>query len=225
MPANKIKTALLLAFSFCAYADEPTEHAPPYQVPTFAGENIDFHEIKPAPNPAKTVDADLIVHTVNACYPVPAMNLDVSLKVGTNYRPTNSNTIQTAESASYYAGVVASMPLYSGVEIDKEQKLAIDRKEKTAGLVAQMLTALSTKRRAERMLTLYASLEKRSQKRVADGIVAVDEQIGYLEKVALTRGELDTANATIEGARLALIHQCTDHDIERLNNFILSEIY
>lgn len=229
MPANKIKTVLLLAFSLCAYAEEtpttPREIAPPYQVPTFTGKNIDFHEIKPALNPAKTVDADLITRTVNACYPVPAMNLDVSVKVGTNYRPTNSNTIQTADSASYYAGVVASMPLYSGVEIDKEQKLAIDRKEKTAGLVAQMLTALSTKRRAERMLTLYASLEKRSQKRVADGIVAVDEQIGYLEKVAQTQGELDGANAQIEGSRLALIHQCTDHDIERLNNFILSEIY
>jgi hypothetical protein len=226
VPANKIKTALLLAFSLCAYADEPTEHAPPYQVPTFAGENIDFHEIKPTPNQAKTVDADLIVYTVNGCYPVAPMNLEITARVGTNYRPTSgAGTIQTADSANYYAGVVASMPLYSGVEIDKEQKLAIDRKEKTAGLVAQMLTALSTKRRAERMLTLYASLEKRSQKRVADGIVAVDEQIGYLEKVALTRGELDTANATIEGARLALIHQCTDRDIERLNNFILSEIY
>ena len=196
MPANKIKTALLLAIAINANADELK---PPYQVPTFTGENIDFHEIKPVPNPAKTVDADLIVKTVNACYPVPAMNLDVSLKVGTNYRPNNANTIQTVDSANYYAGVVASMPLYSGVEIDKEQKLAIDRKEKTAGLVAQMLTALSTKRRAERMLTLYASLEKRSQKRVADGIVAVDEQIGYLEKVATTRGELDTANAQIDG--------------------------
>lgn len=222
MPANKTKTALFLAIAINAHAEEIKT---PYQVPTFTGENIDFHEIKPEPNPAKTVNADLIVKTVNACYPVPAMNLDVSVKVGTNYRPNNANTIQTVDSANYYAGVVASMPLYSGVEIDKEQKLAIDRKEKTAGLVAQMLTALSTKRRAERMLTFYASLEKRSQKRVADGIVAVDEQIGYLEKVATTRGELDTANAQIEGARLALIHQCTDNDIERLNNFILSEIF
>jgi hypothetical protein len=235
VPANKTKKAnlnrvqnstvkhfsrilLIFAVSLPCNAEET---APPYQVPTFAGENIDFHEIKPAPNPAKTVDADLITHTINACYPVAPMNLEVAVKVGTNYRPTNSaGTIQTADSASYYAGVVASMPLYSGVEIDKEQKLAIDRKEKTAGLVAQMLTALSTKRRAERMLTLYASLEKRSQKRVA-----VDEQIGYLEKVAQTQGELDGANAQIEGSRLALIHQCTDHDIERLNNFILSEIY
>lgn len=224
MPANKIKTALLLAFSACAYAEEIP--APPYQVPTFTGEELEFKQIKPAINPAKTVDADLITHTINACYPVPAMNLDVNLRVGSNFRPTSgAGTIQTADSANYYAGVVASMPLYSGVEIDKEQKLAIDRKEKTAGLVAQMLTALSTKRRAERMLTLYASLEKRSQKRVADGIVAVDEQIGYLEKVATTQGELDGANAQIEGSRLALIHQCTDNDIERLNNFILNEIY
>ena len=195
-----------------------------YQVPTFSDDVADYHAIH-APNPIKTVNSDLIVKTINACYPVAPMNLDVSLKVGTNYRPTSSATIQTADSASYYAGVVASMPLYSGVEIDKEQKMAIDRKEKTANLVASMLTALSTKTRAERMLTLYASLEKRSQKRVADGIVAVDEQIGFLEKVATTRGELDTANATIEGARLALIHQCTDNDIERLNNFILSEIF
>lgn len=226
MPANKIKTALLLAFSLCAYADEKPEIVPPYQVPTFTGEDTEWRKMKPAINPAKTVDADLITHTINACYPVAPMNLEVAVKVGTNYRPTNSaGTIQTADSASYYAGVVASMPLYSGVEIDKEQKLAIDRKLKTVEAVAQMLTALSTKRRAERMLGLYLSLEKRSQKRVADGIVAVDEQINALEKVATTQGELDAANATIEGSRLALIHQCKAEDVERLNNFILSEIY
>jgi hypothetical protein len=223
---NKIKTALLLTLALNVQAEEKPEIVPPYQVPTFTGENADFHVIQPAPNPAKTVDADLITRTVNACYPVPAMKLEVKLTTGTNYRPASgAGTIQTADSASYYAGIVASLPLYSGVEIDREQKLAIDCKEKTAGLVAQMLTALSTKHRTERMLTLYASLEKRAQKRVTDGIVAVDEQIGYLEKVAATRGELDSANAQIEGARLALIHQCTDNDIERLNNFILNEIY
>lgn len=231
MLQNKIKTALLLTFAFNAQAENIVEINPPdwqmpYKMPTFSGEDNDFHVVKPVPNPAKTVDADLITRTVNSCYPVPPMKLEVKLNAGTNYRPASgANTIQTADSANYYAGIVASLPLYSGVEIDREQKLAIDRKEKTAGLVAQMLTALSTKYRTERMLTLYASLEKRSQKRVADGIVSVDEQIGFLEKVALTRGELDTANAQIEGARLALIHQCTDNDIEWLNNFILSEIF
>lgn len=228
MLQNKIKTTLLLCVALNVYAEElppKVEAIPPFQVPTFSGENMDFHKINPAPNPAKTIDADLITRTVNACYPVPPMKLEVGLKVGTNFRTAQNSTIQTADSASYYAGIVASLPLYSGVEIDREQKLAIERKEKTASLVAQMLTALSTKHRTERMLNLYASLEKRSQKRVADGIVAVDEQIGYLEKVAATRGELDAANAQIEGARLALIHQCTDNDTDRLNNFILSEIF
>ena len=215
---------LLFLILLISVKDAKADDVVSFQIPTFSDEVQDFHVIS-APNPFKTIDADLITKTVNSCYPVPAMNLDVSLKVGTNYRPTQtSSTIQTADSASYYAGIVASLPLYSGVEIDKEQKIAIERKEKTASLVAQMLTALSTKHRAERMLSLYASLEKRSQKRVADGIVSVDEQIGFLEKVATTRGELDDANAKIEGARLALIHQCTDNDTERLNNFILSEI-
>jgi predicted ribosome quality control (RQC) complex YloA/Tae2 family protein len=153
------------------------------------------------------------------------MHLEVGLRAGSTYRDQAQNQqILSAESANYYAGIVATMPLYSGVEIDREQKLAIDRKLKTAEVVAQLLNALSAKRRAERMINLYASLEKRSQIRVRDGIVAVDEQIGYLEKVATTQGEIDTANAQIEGARLALIHQCQSDDVERLNNFILSEI-
>jgi len=249
---NKIKTALLLTFTLTACAEEtprPVEMKPPvfskietsqsqsvtnskvetvqpYQVPTFTGVDADWHKIKPAINPAKTVNADLIVQTVNACYPVPSMQIEVGLKVGSTFRPpTTGATVQSLDASQYYAGIVASMPLYSGVEIDKEQKLAIDRKLKTVDSVAQLLTALSTKRRAERMLGLYLSLEKRSQKRVQEGIVSVDEQIGALEKVATTQGELDAANATIEGSRLSLIHQCKTDDIERLNNFILSEIY
>jgi hypothetical protein len=223
---NKIKTALLLAFSLCAYAEEPTKTVPPYQVPTFTGEDTDWHKMKPAINPAKTVDADLIVETVNACYPVPSMNVELGLKVGATFKPPSTGQmVQSLDASQYYAGIVATMPLYSGVEIDKEQKLAIERKLNTANVVAQMLTALSTKRRAERMLGLYLSLEKRSQKRVQEGIVAVEEQIAMLEKVATTQGELDAANAQIEGSRLSLIHQCKPEDTERLNNFILSEIY
>ena len=108
MRLNKIKSLCFLNFRyvtkilfFVSVAVHAEEIKQPYQVPTFTGESIDFHEIKPVPNPAKTVDADLIVKTVNACYPVPEMNLDVSLKVGTNYRPNNANAIQTVDSANY----------------------------------------------------------------------------------------------------------------------------
>ena len=228
--SSGISFALLaLSLSVAVHAEPapPDAVIPPYQVPTFTGdETTDWHKLKPAINPAKTVDADLIVKTINACYPVPPMNIEISLRSGATYKPpTTGAMVQSLDASQYYAGIVATMPLYSGVEIDKEQKLAIDRKLKTVEAVAQMLTALSTKRRAERMLGLYLSLEKRSQKRVQEGIVAVEEQIAMLEKVATTQGELDSANAIIEGSRLALIHQCKTEDIERLNNFILNEIY
>lgn len=227
MLQNKIKAVVLLSLSLVAYAEEkPQDVVQPYQVPSFTGEETDWHKMKPAINPAKTVDADLIVETVNRCYPVPPMNIEIGLRVGTTFKPpTTGAMVQSLDASKYYAGIVATMPLYSGVEIDKEQKLAIDRKLNTANVVATLLTNLAIKRRSERMLGLYASLEKRSQKRVQEGIVAVEEQIGMLEKVAATQGELDAANAAIEGSRLALIHQCKPEDTERLNNFILSEIY
>ena len=225
MHQSKIKITMLFLLSSSVVADDLKIAPPPFSVPTFEGAEIDFKKIKPAVNPAKTVDADFIVKTVNACYPVAPMHLEVSLRAGSTYKDQAQNQqYLNADSSNYYAGIVATMPLYSGVEIDKEQKLAIDRKLKTVDVVAQLLNALSAKRRAERMINLYASLEKRSQIRVKDGIVAVDEQIGYLEKVATTQGEIDTANAQIEGARLSLIHQCQSDDVERLNNFILSEI-
>jgi hypothetical protein len=247
---NKIKTALLLALTLTACAEDKTlqvveilpppfptqkpvetvvvkpEIVPPYQVPTFTGENTDWHKINPAIKPAKKFDADLIIETITNCYPVPSMHIEIGARVGTTFKPPSTGAmVQSLDASSYYAGIVATMPLYSGVEIDKEQKLAIDRKLNTATVVTTLLTNLAVKRRTERMLGLYMSLEKRSQKRVQEGIVAVDEQIAQLEKVATTQGELDAANAAIEGSRLSLIHQCKPEDVERLNNFILAEIY
>ena len=65
MLQNKIKAALLLMLSATVHAEEKTEIVPPYQVPTFTGESTDWHKMKPAINPAKTVNADLIFETVN----------------------------------------------------------------------------------------------------------------------------------------------------------------
>ena len=94
----------------------------------------------------------------------------------------------------------------------------------TTSTIKELLTAVATKRRAERLMGLYSSLEKRAQVRIETGVAPVDEQIGYLEKVATTQGELDTAEAAIEGSRLALIGQCRPEVVDEVNNYILSEI-
>ena len=87
---------LLVLLSLPCNADElppKVENVPPYQVPTFTGEDTDWHKMKPAINPAKTVNADLIVETVNRCYPVPPMNIEISLRSGATYKPPSTGAM------------------------------------------------------------------------------------------------------------------------------------
>jgi hypothetical protein len=208
------------------------EHKPPniqpYEIPTFTGEPVDYHKVKPAIDAKKKIDGDAIFQIINRCYPLKSgFGLEINLRGGVNYKPapsTGSTTVQTYDSQSYYAGIVANMPLYSDIEIDKDRKVEYQRREQTASTIKEMLTAVAAKRRAERMMGLYSSLEKRAQARISTGVAPVDEQIGYLEKVATTQGELDAAEASIEGSRLALIGQCRPEVLDEVNNYILSEI-
>lgn len=215
---------------------KPVEHKPPnimpYQIPTFTGEPVDYHKIKPAIDAKKKIDGDAIFQIINKCYPLKSgFGLEVNLRGGINYKPptsssssTSTTVVQTYDSQSYYAGIVANMPLYSDIEIDKDRKVEYQRREQTAMTIKEMLTAVAAKRRAERMMGLYLSLEKRAQARIDTGVAPVEEQIGYLEKVATTQGELDAAEASIEGSRLALIGQCRPEVLDEVNNYILSEI-
>jgi hypothetical protein len=215
---------------------KPVEHKPPnimpYQIPTFTGEPVDYHKIKPAIDAKKKIDGDAIFQIINKCYPLKSgFGLEVNLRGGINYKPptsssssTSTTVVQTYDSQQYYAGIVANMPLYSDIEIDKDRKVEYQRREQTAMTIKEMLSAVAAKRRAERMMGLYLSLEKRAQVRIETGVAPVDEQIGFLEKVATTQGELDTAEAAIEGARLALIGQCRPEVVEQVNGYILDEI-
>lgn len=229
MQLNKIK--LLAVGLFLCGNVQAEEHKPPnimpYEIPTFTGEPMDYKQIKPAIDAKRKISGDVIFQIINRCYPLKSgFGLEVSLRSGVNYRQqsNSTSTIQTADSSAYYAGIVANMPLYSDIEIDKDRKIEYQRREQTAMTIKEMLSAVAAKRRAERMMGLYASLEKRAQVRIETGVAPVDEQIGYLEKVATTQGELDTAEAAIEGSRLALIGQCRPELVEEVNNYILSEI-
>lgn len=221
---------IFIAFVTINTAHAVEEHKPPliesYQIPTFTGAPVDWRKNKPAIDAKRKIDGDAIFRMINKCYPLKSgFGLEVNLRGGVNYRPNSTNTtIQTVDSQAYYTGIVANMPLYSDVEIDKDRKMEYQRREQTSGSIQAMLTAVAAKRRAERMMGLYLSLETRSKARIENGIAPVDEQIGYLEKVASTQGELDTAEAAIEGTRLALIGQCRPEVVDQVNNYILTEI-
>ena len=164
---------------------------------------------------------------MNRCYPLKSgFGLDISLKAGATYKDTaNSSTqINRLDSNKYYAGIVANMPLYSDVEIDKDRKLEYQRRMQTTETIKALLTGVATKRRAERLMGLYEALEKRAQERIKNGLAETAEQITFLEKVATTQGELDQANANIEASRLALIGQCRPDAEQEVNDYILNQI-
>ena len=235
MHLNKIKLLVVVCLLFSGNV-QAEEHKPPniqpYEIPTFTGAPVDYKQIKPAIDPKKKINGDAIFQIINRCYPLKSgFGLEVNLRGGMNYKPSDKNTssgnttvVQTYDSQNYYAGIVANMPLYSDIEIDKDRKVEYQRREQTAMTIKEMLSAVAAKRRAERMMGLYLSLEKRAQARIETGVAPVDEQISYLEKVATTQGELDTAEAAIEGSRLALIGQCRPEVLDEVNNYILSEI-
>lgn len=229
MEITKTVLALVLFAVFTQAAAEE-EHKPPnippFEIPTFTGKSVDWKKQLPPINELPKIDGDAIFKTVNGCYPLKSgFGLDISLKAGATYKDSaGSNQINTLDSNRYYAGIVANMPLYSDVEIDRERKLEYQRRMETTATIKTMLEGVASKRRAERMMGLYTALEKRAQVRVSKGVAETAEQIAFLEKVAATQGELDQANATIEAARLALIGQCRPEVEEQVNDFILQEI-
>jgi hypothetical protein len=223
-----LKTLLVLIFI------TPPSHAEqqkppdikPFEIPSYTGKAVDWRNPKPAINELPKIDSDAIFKVVNRCYPLKSgFGLDISLKAGATYKDTNNSTqINTLDSNRYYAGIVANMPLYSDVEIDKDRKLEYQRRMQTTETIKALLTGVATKRRAERLMGLYEALEKRAQERIKNGLAETTEQITFLEKVATTQGELDQANASIEASRLALIGQCRPDAEQAVNDYILNQI-
>ena len=102
-----------------------------------------------------------------------------------------------------------------------ERTKEYQRRQEVAANVSALLKAVADRRRAERELGLFASLEARSQKRVYLGVAEAVEQVTYLEKVAQSQSDLDASQAAIEGARLALVGQCRDEVADEVNGYLL----
>lgn len=155
------------------------------------------------------------------CFPErPPWGLELDAVGGLRESAGGVSTFDTSGLAKHYVGVVAKMPLYSATEINKERQTEYERRQQVAANIKTLLSGLASRRRAQRELGLYASLEARAQKRVGLGLVEATEQIGYLEKVAQAQSRLDDAGAAIDGARLALVGQCRDEVANTVNDYL-----
>ena len=92
-----------------------------YQLPTLAGDDLDFHHTPADLVAAPAIDADAVFGRVLACYPEKSkFDIDVNLRAAVR----SNNVLDLEDSATglgqSYVGVVANMPLYSGRELDRE---------------------------------------------------------------------------------------------------------
>ena len=142
-----------------------------YKMPTMADDGLDYHD-KPAPIvQAPALDSDAIFKSVLGCFPEKSKyDIDVNLRAS-----LRSNDVLDLEDAATslgknYVGIVATMPLYSGKELDREKEREYVRRKDTATAVAAFVTAIASRNHAIRELALYRSLEARSAIRVQQGL-------------------------------------------------------
>lgn len=216
-PRSLFAVLVLLAVSG-ASADEP----PPWQLPSFDGQSAGREKppiggLNSPPRP----DAQGLFDLVLTCYPTRSWwQPEVSFEARAAQRPSSaSNTV--ASEAATYAGVVARIPLYSAVEVDRERVRELQRRETVAQAVSEFDLSLRQRAIHRRELAMFRALERRSIKRVAAGIADTTEQVSAMKDVAARENDIATDEAKIIKSRLSLVGMCKDRRdlVEYLNRW------
>ena len=215
-------------FSFWPWKQEEAQQPPkaqPYKIPTLHGDKLNFKAKPPPLVKAPNIDADAVYEYVLACYPAASKwNLDVNLRAQIANNPeTNilsSAGTSTTELGSNYVAIVASLPLYSSKELNREKEREAMRRQTVATIVADFIAAIASRNHSIRELALYRSLETRSALRVQQGISEAKEQMAYLEKVATSRESLIKQEAKIMESRLKLSGLCDPLNARTINTWL-----
>lgn len=239
MQRNKCKTralklvlssGLVLAMAGCSAesskaAAEGEKKA--WELPTFTGEKpTHFAPQKPAvagelPDPRKLYDTAL------ECWPAPSF-FKAEVGVEGRLRSDRVNYLDengTQSGASRAAvALVARIPLYSAMDLDREREREYMRRVKVADAVGVFYTALTDRERARRQLALMRAMERRAQERVKIGVTETAEQVTYMEKVAVIEGDLLKLRGQIEKSRLELIGHCSAKAGNELDRILVEYI-
>lgn len=192
-----------------------------YKTPTMVDDGLDYHDKPAALVQAPALDADAIYKSVLGCYPEKSkFDIDVDLRAAIRSSDVLDLQDTTTGLGRNYVGIVASMPLYSGKELDREKEREYTRRKDTAKAVADFISAIAGRNHAVRELALYRSLEARSAVRVQQGVTESTEQVGYLEKVASSQEKLITEETKIMESRLLLSGMCDPKNAETIGSWL-----
>lgn len=209
---------LLNPYKNTEWADEskPAPAAKPYGLETFHGDQTAFNAETVPLGKVKEIDNDTLFSEIIRCYPAESL-FDGELKLQTTASPIKS---KDKDYDNYYAKIVWEMPLYSSAETSRRLDRENQRRQTTADILGNFSEALARKNQALRMVSLYRSLEKRSQDRVKRGLAETAEQIGFLEKTADAHSQLLKASADVMKFRLQLVSLCSSEKAPKLNRFL-----
>lgn len=213
----------LMCFATAGANDTKKTH----ELPTYSGEKPTYHApIKP-PKPGQLPDArDLFERTLN-CWPVPSfMRAEVGLegRVRSERAQTMDEDGAIRSAGRVGVSLVARLPLYSALELDREREREYMRRTKLADATGNFISILAERQKHMRQLELLRALERRAQERVKAGISETNEQVAFMEKVAATEGELLKQSGQLQKARLELIGHCSPSQADSVDSFILQYI-
>jgi len=204
-----------------AALEKPPEFKP-YKLPTLSGRDLDYHDRPAALVKAPAVNADAVLQSVLSCYPAGS-HWDIDVKLRAQLRNNvgfETDDYGTTSAGSNYVAIVASMPLYSGKELNREREREYKRRTEIAGFVADFIAAIAKRNHAVRELALYSSLEARASLRVQQGIVAAAEQVTYLQKVSSAQESLIVAESKIMETRLKMSTSCDTKKYTAMNGYL-----
>ena len=222
LPVRHSVAALALCVMPLAVANQDSKKS--HELPTYSGQKPSYHAPEKPPAPSQLPDArELYERTLN-CWPVPSfMRAEVALEGRVRTDRTqmmdSDGSVRTGGRAG--VAVVARLPLYSALELDREREREYMRRTKLADATGNFVSLLAERQKHVRQLELMRALERRSQERVKQGITETSEQVGYLEKVAGLEGELLKQSGMLQKARLELIGHCSSSQADEVDRFIL----
>lgn len=189
--------------------ESPPEPPPPWLLETWRPESAAVPLVPPhRPTPApRAFDAGYLVAAVSDCWPAPSLfrpELSLELRGGRKF----GDVSPTDQTQANYAGLVAKIPLYSPTELDRQREHEAKRQGEAAAAAGAIVQALADRARAAREIQLYEALERRSQRRVFEGVADTDEQVGALRRVADAHTRAAEAAAKLTAAKLSLLAMC-----------------
>ena len=183
--------------------------AAPWVLPTLEGEEGIVTPGAPKPLP-KAVDARAVWEAAQACWPARsffALEIRAEARAGTSrYSTFTADGTVSADRVS--GAIVASIPLYSGIELDRERTREYQRRTDAAKIVGELIEATSRAHVLEREVELLKAVERRAQERVKHGVAETAEQLEALKRLAATEGALYQQQAKVVASQLAAEATC-----------------